>query len=149
LRRSTVTLILVAVVIIAGVAFQLVREPACGKALSDQDLIEQAIRYEISSKQRGIDLVDTPPDIIAYKTPSEFLQQNPKCCSVNQAHYELSTIFDRMLGSTEVWVTLWYRAVEKGEQPFYQSEVALDACGQVITSRGMLFPVGPISAKGK
>ncbi len=149
MRRSNVTFILVAVAIIAGVASQLVEKPACGKALSDQDLIEQAIRYEISSKQRGIDLVDTPPDLIVYKTPSELLQQNPNCCSIDRAHYELSTVFDRMLGSTEVWVTLWYRAAENGEQPFYQSEVALDACGQVITSRGMLFPVGPISAKGK
>lgn len=149
MRRSTLTLIVVAVVIIAGVASQLPKKPACGRALSDQDLIEQAIRHEISSKQRGIDLVDTPLDIIVYKAPSEFLQQNPNCCSIDRTHYELSTIFDRMLGSTEVWVTLWYRAAEKGEQPFYQSEVALNACGQVITSRGMLFPVGPISAKGK
>jgi hypothetical protein len=149
LRRSTATLILVAVVIITGVASHLVQKPACGKALSDQDLIERAIRYDTSSKQRHIDLVDTPSDLIVYKTPSQFLQRNLKCCSIDRGHYELSTVFDRVMGSTEVWVTLWYRAAETGKEPFYQSEVALNACGEIITSRGMPISEGPIPAKGK
>jgi hypothetical protein len=149
LRESTVTLILAAVVAIAGVASLLIKKPACGKALSDQDLIEQAIRYEISSKRRHIDLVETPPNLIVYKTPSEFLRQNSNCCSIDKDHYELSTVFDRMLGSTEAWVTLWYRAAEIGEEPFYQSQVASDACGRVMTSRGMSVPGGPVTIDGK
>jgi hypothetical protein len=122
-------------------------KPRCAK-LSDHALIEKAIQYEITGKKRHIDLVPLP-DLVQYKSASDLLQKNPKCCDIDRAHHELTTIFDRTFGATEVWVTLWYRATSKGDEQFYQSQVALDACGEILATRGMSTADGPTITRGK
>ena len=148
-RKTTLELVTFAAATFVMVASYVSVEakPRCAE-LNDRDLIEKAIQYEITGKKRHIDLIQLP-GLVQYKSASELLQRNPKCCDIDRAHYELTTTFDRIFGAAEVWVTLWYRAADKGDEQFYQSQVALNACGEILASRGMSTADGPTIAGGK
>ena len=148
-RKTTLALVAFAAIFFVMVSSYVSVEakPRCAE-LSDRDLIEKAIQYEITGKKRHIDLIQLP-DLVQYKSASELLQKNPRCCNVDRAHHELTTIFDRTFGATEVWVTLWYRATDKGDEQFYESQVALNACGEILAIRGMSTADGPTIAGGK
>jgi len=110
----------------------------------DQRLIDVAIEYEISRHQRKIDY-DNAPGLIQYKSIEDFKARNEKCCTIDRSRHEYTSDLGRALGDTEVWVNFWYRAADEGPEPFYQSDVGMNACGKVFASRGMSISVGPVA----
>src|SRR3954462_6601873 len=100
--------------------------------LSDGELIEKAIRYNLANPHSA-------PDLVAYSTFDDFLKSNPHCCVVHhEGHYtvEDGPLLYRLLGWHDTVVEIWYRRRESGPTPYYRSYVAVDACGRVVNRLG-------------
>jgi hypothetical protein len=114
----------------------------CFVAVSEQRLVDEAIRYEIGAGQRDIDLRPYA-GLMKYQSIEEFKEKNKNCCKVERTHFEVTYTLDRAIGQTEVAVTFWYRAVTLGAEPFYFSYVAMNACGKPFASHGITMAGGP------
>lgn len=143
LRKSlyVVSLLLACAVGIWATLFASIRmSDGCLIGYDDEQLIDAAIQYEISSGKRAIDL--HADGLIDYRSVDDFKQKNKRCCAINRAHFEETSALERIFGATEVSVDFLYRAEREGSEPFYRSYVVMDACGKVLASHGLSLATG-------
>jgi hypothetical protein len=136
-----IVLLFVCAAAIWATLFALVRtSDRCLIGYGDERLIDTAIRHEISSGMRDIDL--HPDDLIDYRSLDEFKQKNKRCYMISRAHFEETNALERAFGATEVSVDFWYQAKREGSEPFYRSYVVMNACRKVLASHGLSLATG-------
>jgi hypothetical protein len=106
--------------------------------LSDNELIESAIRYNIQHPHSA-------PDLIEYTSIDEFHRLNPDCCRVyRDGHYTLTEgTWPRFYGWYISVAEVWYRRKQFGPDPYYRSYVAVNACGRAMSRHGPFESRGP------
>ncbi len=112
--------------------------------LSDKELIEKAIQYNLKNPPRI-------QSVTQYASLNEFFATNFDCCVLHRDGHE--TIQEgswvRLFGWYIAVADIWYRIGEGGPNAYYDSLVALNACGQVKQRLGPFysFPRPPSKAR--
>jgi hypothetical protein len=145
--RWVVVLILLPLLLAGGLSF-------CGfcfgqqRFLSDQEFIDAAIRELVSSRASWQPVIEgtfrPPVSGISYVSESEFIDENPDCCSIVGINYPRDsgpqfTMLDRVLGKAAKLVKMRYkyRWTEQGEPKVHvvESYFGLTNCGEVNHAR--------------
>jgi hypothetical protein len=97
--------------------------------LSDRELIESALRYEAAGGQMMVD--DSEESI------RDFLQKNPRCCSVDRHPFTRNPVLDVLTGFNISHVELNYQRQGTPEEikkrgKFYKQFISVDACGPAL-----------------
>ena len=103
---------------------------AQSRRLSDADLIQHAIQYNLQKQPKGT-------GVIEYGSVEAFLARNGNCCVVfrrDRGEFEnvLDPIWIRVFGWYVLVVDVWYQFKETGPNNFIQSDVAMNSCGDFI-----------------
>ena len=110
-----------------------------GRWLGDQELIEAAIKYELSHVRGQYEL-----SALSYSSPVAFQQENPGCCRIDRSaeHPLLDGKWIRLLGMYIATVDLWYRFQRQGSEQFWFETVFVNACGRFLERFGYPLRTG-------
>ena len=91
---------------------------------SNRELIEAAFRHE---RNGGWSNTPAVSDVDAY------LREYPRCCSVSGSHPFADDLFlNALFGRRFYAVEINYPVIDQGGEPFYQSILIMDCCGEYI-----------------
>ena len=107
--------------------------------LSDQELIDAAIKYELSHVRATYELAT-----ISYSSPAAFREENPGCCDIDRSgeHPLLQNRWTWFFGGYVATVNLWYRFQRTGDKQFWVEIVFLNACGRFLERFGYPTEIG-------
>ena len=97
-------------------------------------MIRQAILY---SQQKPPHERVPSPDVIQYRSVSEFMDRNRDCCIIHRhdrGEFEnvLADRWVRIFGWYVLVVDLWYQYKEAAPDNFYEASIAMNSCGQFV-----------------
>ena len=110
-----------------------------GRWLGDQELVEAAIKYELTHVRGAYELT-----AVSYESPAAFQQENAGCCRLDRSgkHPMLDGKWTRVLGMYVAAVDLWYRFRRKGPEQFWYETVFVNACGHFLERFGHPLKTG-------
>jgi hypothetical protein len=136
-RKGTVLVALVGALLVTGGAVEYLNFSGyCyphSRRLSDQELIDAAIKYELTHVRGAYELT-----ALSYASPAVFQQENPGCCSLDRSgvHPVLDGKWIRLLGMYTATVHLWYRFQRQGPQQFWSETIFVNSCGRFLERFG-------------
>lgn len=101
-----------------------------GRYLTDQELVNAAIRYEITHPARYY----LEQGGRRYGSVAEFFQVNPNCCQLDKTinpSRSRAIWFMRLIGRRFLVVWLWYMFKDEGTDHFTTAHYLVDTCGNV------------------
>ena len=134
-----VTIIVIASALTLAIGFVVYRNVVgfCnsqGRYLDDAEMIRQAILYSLQKPPH--ERVPSP-DVIQYRSVSEFMDRNRDCCIIHRhdrGEFEnvLADRWVRIFGWYVLVVDLWYQYKEAAPDNFYEASIAMNSCGQFV-----------------
>lgn len=101
-----------------------------GRYLTDQELVDAAIRYEITHPARYY----LEQGGRRYGSVAEFRQVNPICCQLDKTinpSKSRAIWFRRLVGRHFLVVRLWFKFKDEGADQFTTAHYLVDTCGNV------------------
>ena len=111
-----------------------------GRYLADAELFKSAVSYR-SGSIRELSQITHP---ISGDVAAQYIQQHPKCCSVESNDFFMSNgLLSNLLGFKSIWVRLIHElpldrvALSPKDGRYYEAYVGMTSCGSVFQSTGI------------
>ena len=103
---------------------------------SDRELIDIAVNRALDWRQRFM----TAPSQVIYTSIDDFYSKNANCCRLTRWNKQTDSVWARAFGFYVATAEIWYRESDTGNEPYYDSEISLTACGKILHTRGISMP---------